>query len=300
MAANETVNKPGNDPGPTSADKRTTRSRTGAQILVDQLIIHGVDTAYCVPGESYLAVLDALYDTREQVRLVVCRQEGGAAYMADAYGKLPAGRDLLRDPRTRRDQRQRRRAHRLSGLDADDPLHRPGRAPLPGARGVPGTRLRPDVRPDGQVGGANRRPPPHPRTDGARVYAGDFRTARPSGNRAARRYAARARHGRRRGSLQNGAGQSGCGRDGAAPGDAGGFTQAADAAWRHHLDGASGRRHRRVCRGQPARDRQHVSPPGPHRQSPSMLRGRPRASERVPRSRNAFARRISSSRSARA
>jgi acetolactate synthase I/II/III large subunit len=88
MAANETVNKPGNDPGPTSADKRTTRPRTGAQILVDQLIVHGVDTAYCVPGESYLAVLDALYDTREQVRLVVCRQEGGAAYMADAYGKL--------------------------------------------------------------------------------------------------------------------------------------------------------------------------------------------------------------------
>jgi len=62
--------------------------RTGAQILVDQLLIHGVDTAYCVPGESYLAVLDALYDTREQIRLVVCRQEGGAAYMAEAYGKL--------------------------------------------------------------------------------------------------------------------------------------------------------------------------------------------------------------------
>ncbi len=62
--------------------------RTGAQILVDQLLIHGVETAYCVPGESYLAVLDALYDTREQIRLVVCRQEGGAAYMAEAYGKL--------------------------------------------------------------------------------------------------------------------------------------------------------------------------------------------------------------------
>ncbi|MGH7913655.1 MAG: thiamine pyrophosphate-binding protein, partial [Candidatus Binataceae bacterium] len=64
------------------------RPRTGAQILVDQLIVHGVDTAYCVPGESYLAVLDALYDAQKQVRLIVCRQEGGAAYMADAYGKL--------------------------------------------------------------------------------------------------------------------------------------------------------------------------------------------------------------------
>jgi acetolactate synthase I/II/III large subunit len=81
-------NKSGNSPVSIFAERRTTRPRTGAQVLVDQLIIHGVDTAYCVPGESYLAVLDALYDTREQIRLVVCRQEGGAAYMADAYGKL--------------------------------------------------------------------------------------------------------------------------------------------------------------------------------------------------------------------
>ena len=92
MAGNKTGNGPGNKPGNGTvailAERRATRPRTGAQILVDQLIIHGVDTAYCVPGESYLAVLDALYDTREQVRLVVCRQEGGAAYMADAYGKL--------------------------------------------------------------------------------------------------------------------------------------------------------------------------------------------------------------------
>jgi len=88
MADNKPGNKPGNSPVSILAQRRTTRPRTGAQILVDQLIIHGVDTAYCVPGESYLAVLDALYDTREQIRLVVCRQEGGAAYMADAYGKL--------------------------------------------------------------------------------------------------------------------------------------------------------------------------------------------------------------------
>jgi acetolactate synthase-1/2/3 large subunit len=62
-------------------------SRTGGRILVDQLKIHGVDTIFCVPGESYLAVLDALYDA-EQIRLVSCRQEGGAAFMAEAYGKL--------------------------------------------------------------------------------------------------------------------------------------------------------------------------------------------------------------------
>jgi acetolactate synthase I/II/III large subunit len=64
-----------------------TSRRTGAQILVDQLKIHGTDTIFCVPGESYLAVLDALHDANS-IRLVTCRQEGGAAMMADAYGKL--------------------------------------------------------------------------------------------------------------------------------------------------------------------------------------------------------------------
>ena len=62
--------------------------RSGGHILVDQLKVHGADTAFCVPGESYLDVLDALYDARDQVRLIVCRQEGGAAFMAEAYGKL--------------------------------------------------------------------------------------------------------------------------------------------------------------------------------------------------------------------
>jgi acetolactate synthase-1/2/3 large subunit len=61
-------------------------SRTGAQILVDQLVVHGVDTAFCIPGESYLAVLDALHDA--PIRLVVARHEAGAANMAEAYGKL--------------------------------------------------------------------------------------------------------------------------------------------------------------------------------------------------------------------
>src|SRR5215472_9630731 len=61
--------------------------RTGGRLLVDQLKIQGADTVFCVPGESYLAVLDALYDTNA-IRLVACRQEGGAAMMAEAQGKL--------------------------------------------------------------------------------------------------------------------------------------------------------------------------------------------------------------------
>jgi acetolactate synthase-1/2/3 large subunit len=62
--------------------------RTGGRILVDSLLQQGVELAFCVPGESYLPVLDALYDVRDRLRLIVCRQEGGAAYMGEAYGKL--------------------------------------------------------------------------------------------------------------------------------------------------------------------------------------------------------------------
>jgi acetolactate synthase-1/2/3 large subunit len=61
--------------------------RTGARLLVEALAIHGADTVYCVPGESYLAVLDALHDANS-IRTFACRQEGGAAMMAEAYGKL--------------------------------------------------------------------------------------------------------------------------------------------------------------------------------------------------------------------
>ncbi|WP_374332267.1 thiamine pyrophosphate-binding protein [Aestuariivirga sp.] len=61
-------------------------SRTGGQILVDQLKIHGTSHVFCVPGESYLAVLDALHDA--DIKTIVCRQEGGAAYMAEAVGKM--------------------------------------------------------------------------------------------------------------------------------------------------------------------------------------------------------------------
>lgn len=61
-------------------------ARTGAQILVDQLVAQGVRHVFCVPGESYLAVLDAFHDAPLEV--TVCRQEGGAAMMADASARL--------------------------------------------------------------------------------------------------------------------------------------------------------------------------------------------------------------------
>ena len=67
------------------SDTRT--ARTGGRILVDALRNHGVDRLFCVPGESYLDVLDALYDT-PQISVVVAKHEGAAANMAEADGKL--------------------------------------------------------------------------------------------------------------------------------------------------------------------------------------------------------------------
>jgi acetolactate synthase I/II/III large subunit len=60
-------------------------ARTGGEILVDQLAIHGVAHAFCVPGESYLAALDAFYD--RAVKLTICRHESAAAMAAEAIGK---------------------------------------------------------------------------------------------------------------------------------------------------------------------------------------------------------------------
>ena len=62
-------------------------TRVGGRVLVDALRIHGVDRLFCVPGESYLEVLDALYDT-PQIQLIVAKHEGAAANMAEADGKL--------------------------------------------------------------------------------------------------------------------------------------------------------------------------------------------------------------------
>ncbi len=60
--------------------------RSGGQILIDQLVVQGVAQVYCIPGESYLAALDALYDS--PIEVVVCRQEAGAAMAALTEGRL--------------------------------------------------------------------------------------------------------------------------------------------------------------------------------------------------------------------
>lgn len=72
-------------------------TRNGGQIVVDALLVNGVDTVYCVPGESYLPVLDALHDA-PSIRTYVARHEGAAANMADAYGKLTGRPGICSSP----------------------------------------------------------------------------------------------------------------------------------------------------------------------------------------------------------
>ncbi|HSI57583.1 MAG TPA: thiamine pyrophosphate-binding protein [Ideonella sp.] len=63
-------------------------ARLAGHLLVEALIAQGVDTAFGVPGESFLAVLDGFHEHRERIRFIACRQEGGAAFMADAQARL--------------------------------------------------------------------------------------------------------------------------------------------------------------------------------------------------------------------
>ncbi|MCU0928278.1 MAG: thiamine pyrophosphate-binding protein [Burkholderiaceae bacterium] len=71
-----------------AAPASPSRPRLAGHALVEALIAQGVDTAFGVPGESYLAVLDGLHEHRDRIRFVACRHEGGASFMAEAQGKL--------------------------------------------------------------------------------------------------------------------------------------------------------------------------------------------------------------------
>ena len=68
--------------------KSVQAGRSGGKLLADALVAQGVTHAFCVPGESYLDLLDGLYSVRNRLQLVTCRFEAGAVHMAEAYGKL--------------------------------------------------------------------------------------------------------------------------------------------------------------------------------------------------------------------
>jgi len=71
-------------PGPLS---KSIETRSGAEVLIEALRLNSAERIFCIPGESFLAALDALHD-RSEIELIVCRNEGGAAYMAEADAKL--------------------------------------------------------------------------------------------------------------------------------------------------------------------------------------------------------------------
>ena len=133
--------------------KSDLKTRHGGKILADALAAHGVKLAFGVPGESYLPVLDGLHDLRDRLRFIICRQEGGASYMAEAYGKLTGEPGVLfvtRGPGATNGSVGVHTA--LAGLHADGGVHRPGRQRLRRARSVPGNRLPAHVRPDDEMG----------------------------------------------------------------------------------------------------------------------------------------------------
>ncbi len=88
-------------PGPTFRPGGSLSPRPGGRVLADALVAQGIDHVFAVPGESYLDVLDGLYDVQDRLRLITCRFEAGAVNMAEAYGKLtgrPAAAMVTRGP----------------------------------------------------------------------------------------------------------------------------------------------------------------------------------------------------------
>ena len=166
--------------------------RTAAEVLVDQLLVHGVRHVFCVPGESYLAVLDAFHDS--DLAVTVCRQEGGACHDGGSgrQGDRPARR-LLRHPRAGRHQCLARHPHRAAGFDAAGHVRRPGGARHARARGVSGTRLSRRVRLDDQMGDRDRRSGARAGDRVARLLYRGQRPARAGGGRHSRGHADRAR-----------------------------------------------------------------------------------------------------------
>ena len=109
--------------------KSDLKTRHGGKILADALAAQGVKLAFGVPGESYLPVLDGLHDLQDRLRFIVCRQEGGASYMAEAYGKLTGEPGVLFVTRGPGATNGAVGVHTgVAGLDADGGVHRPGAA----------------------------------------------------------------------------------------------------------------------------------------------------------------------------
>ncbi len=131
--------------------------RTGGRLIADALVAQGIDLAFAVPGESYLEVLDALYDVRDSVKLITCRFEAGAVHMAEACGKLtgrPAAAFVTRGPGACHGSIgvhiAMQELHAVTAIRRPDPA-RPRRTGR-----FPGSRLPPVLCAARQMGDANR------------------------------------------------------------------------------------------------------------------------------------------------
>ena len=262
-------------------------TRTGGEILIDQLVVHGVQHVFCVPGESYLAALDAFYD--RPINLTVCRQEGGATMMAEAVGKVTGRPGVVFCTRGPGATNASPGIH-IAKQDSTPLIVFVGQvAPRDArARGVPGARLPRGVRLDGEMGDRDRRSGAHPRDRVARLLHRLQRPARPGGRGAARGHAGRARRGAGRAGVRAGRDLAGPGRHGEAAEASVGREIADRAGRRQPLVGSRHRFARALCRAFRRAGRDHVPPHPSDRHAASELRRR-----RRPRHQSEAARRAS-------
>ena len=172
-----------------------TTSRTAAAALVEQLVINGVRHVFCVPGESFLPVLDALRDSG--ITMTVCRHEGGAAMMAEAIGKATGRPGVCFVTRGPGATNASAGIH-IAQQDSTPMIMFVGQVEtsVQGARGVSGTRLPRGVRQHDQMDRRGRRSRPHHRIRLTRVLHREQRPARAGGVGAAQGHAERARNDR--------------------------------------------------------------------------------------------------------
>ena len=111
----------------------------GGEAVVETLITHGVDTAFTVPGESFLYALEGMRRNTDKICVVSVRQEGGGAFMAEAYGKL-TGRPAAVFAAVPIVERRHRHSYRDAGSDADGRLRRPCEFKVDGPRVVSGNQ----------------------------------------------------------------------------------------------------------------------------------------------------------------
>ncbi len=171
--------------------------RHGGKILSSQLEAQGATAAFTVPGESFLAALDGLHDSN-RIKTIICRQEGGAAMMAEAWGKItgePGVCFVTRGPG--RGQRHERAACGAAGFHADGAVRRHAGARARGSRGVPGDRGEATVLLVREMGRGDPADRTHPRVREPRFPRGALGASGPRGARSAGGHAVRNRGGDR-------------------------------------------------------------------------------------------------------